>query len=338
MKRKSIQPLFFIGILLLLLLTYTKLTLITLGTPFLTTTDVPVSTINNSTSAHFNYIGITKIVGFCNYNYRSVAKKWYERLSRLGYTTHVLVATDEKMKTYLESKSFRFEVALADPIPSTFDGKRKTKRDRAELELLFAVRWKYLLSQLERGTNILLTDVDNIFSKFVKMKDEVEDPDVDVWFAYATKYPNKVFMQQGFTVCGGMSWWRASRGAVDFVRFMHGTCGIMCDDQRLLNNLLLQVNMTWDWTPTVLNSRIQDGDERFVGLPSLGLTGSSARFGFKARIWDRDVAYRGLLQPQECPKNNWISMPIVDAKSRYQNWMAKLDSFDIWDQHCGTSA
>ncbi|KAL3928062.1 MAG: hypothetical protein SGBAC_012810 [Bacillariaceae sp.] len=241
------------------------------------------------------------------------------------------------METYLESQDYRFDVSLVEPVPLKFDGKRKNKRDRAELELLFAVRWKYLLSQLEKGVNILLTDVDNIFSKFLNLKDDVEefDPSVDIWFAYATKYPNKIFAQQGFTVCGGMSWWRASKPAIAFARLIHESCGIMCDDQRLLNNLLLQINMTWDWTPNVRNSRVQDGDERFVGIPTLGLKGESARIGYKARIWDRDVAFRGHLEPNECPKNNWISMPIVDAKSRYQNWIAKLDSFDTWDQHCG---
>jgi len=185
-----------------------------------------------------------------------------------------------------------------------------------------------------------LTDVDNIFSKSMSLKEKVEDydPSVDVWFAYASKYPNKAFVRQGFTVCGGMSWWRASKPAIHFARMIHQSCGIMCDDQRLLNNLLLQVNMTWDWTPDVQNSRIIDGsDERFAGLPTLGMTGESAVAGHKARIWDRNIAFRGHLQPKECPKNNWVSMPIVDAKSRHQNWIAKLDSFDTWDQHCGKS-
>eukprot|EP00980_Cylindrotheca_fusiformis_P028260 scaffold22589_cov138-Cylindrotheca_fusiformis.AAC.23 len=286
--------------------------------------------------------GKTKIVAFCNHNYRSVGLKWFDRMTKLGYTTHLLVATDPAMESFLASKSnYRYEVAFPEPMPATYATKPKRKQDRAVLELLFAVRWKYLLNQLEQGTNVLLTDADNIFSRYIDLQAEMEEkyPTVDVWHAYATKYPNKVFLKQGFTVCGGMSLWRASKAGIEFARLIQYACGIMCDDQRVLNNLLLDINMTWGWTDATLASRISNNsvsvDQRFVGLPTLGLLGSSSVTGHKARVWDRDFAFRGPLEPDQCPKSNWVSMPIVEAKSRFQNWEAKLESFDKWDEICG---
>lgn len=286
----------------------------------------------------------TKIVAFCNHNYRSVGIKWYDRMTRLGYRAHVLIATDPLIESFLASKkNYRYEVAFPEPTPEKYASQPKRKRDRAKLELLFAVRWKYLVSQLEQGSHVLLTDADNIFSRYLSLQTEIElkDPSVDVWHAYATKYPNKAFVKQGFTVCGGMSWWRASKPSIHFAKLVHNACGIMCDDQRVLNNLQLDVNMAWDWTPSILASRVSNrtltsaDEERFVGLPTLGLTGMSNVTGHKARVWDRDFAFRGPLQPDQCPKNNWVSMPIVEARSRYQNWVTKLESFDIWDDACG---
>jgi hypothetical protein len=284
----------------------------------------------------------TKIVAFCDNNYRSVGVKWYERMTRLGYTTHVIIATDLQLKSYLTDKNIRVEVALPEPIPAKFMHMKKFRQNRVRLELLFAVRWKYLLVQLKEGNHhILLTDVDNIFSRFIDIQKEIETKDltVDVWHAYATKFPAKNFAQLGFTVCGGMSWWRNSRPAIHFAELIHEKCGILCDDQRVLNNLLLDpgMKMTWHWTPAIQNSRISNHttiDERLIGLPQLGITGKSNTTGHKTRVWDRDFAYRGLILSKDCPISNWVSMPIVTAQSRTKNWIAKLESFDIWDKAC----
>ena len=36
----------------------------------------------------------TKIVGFINEGYKHVGMRWYDRLTALGYTEHVIIATD----------------------------------------------------------------------------------------------------------------------------------------------------------------------------------------------------------------------------------------------------
>jgi hypothetical protein len=281
--------------------------------------------------------GKTKIVAFCNSNYRSVAKAWYERMTRLGYSTHVIVATDQAMVDYLKNYAMRFEVMLHPPLAPQYESRPKNKKDHLVLELLMAVRWKYLLQQLELGNHILLTDADNIFARYVPLED-FEKSSVDVWHAYGTKYPRKMFALQGFVVCSGMSWWRASPAGIHFSRIMHKACGEMCDDQRLLNAILeSQLGMSWEWTPEIKASRISnatESDPRFVGLLQTKMYGTSNLTGHRAGIWDRDFAYRGLVDPKTCPENNWVSMPILESKSRLTAWFTKAESFALWDKNC----
>jgi hypothetical protein len=116
-----------------------------------------------------------------------------------------------------------------------------------------------------------------------------------------------------------------------------------------LNNLLVgdKLNMTWHWTPEIEASRISgtsttnsittEADKRFVGLPTVGIAGVSNVTGHRARVWERDFAFRGPLHPETCPSNNWVSMPILEARSRGTAWRTKLESFQEWDQHCGSA-
>jgi hypothetical protein len=316
---------------------------------------------NEPTVVESSFVGRTMIVAFCNYNYRSVAIKWHKRMLHLGYSNRdmVLVATDEAMADFLSHQhghgnpKIQYQLMIQQPIPPSAVPERKAKK--SDLEQLFALRWKFVVDQLEQGINVLLTDVDNIFSRYIPLNSN-HDPfssstmttvttiphssSVDVWHAYATKYPRNAFSKLGFTVCGGMSWWRASAPAIRFAKIIHENCGIMCDDQRVLNNLLAdetKLNMTWYRTSEMLNSRITNAttrDKRFLGLPTIGILGYCSVTGHRAGIWDRDFAFRGPVDPDICPAGNWVSMPIVETQSRSKSWMAKLESFDEWDRNC----
>lgn len=292
-------------------------------------------------------IGKTIIVAFSNYRFRLVGVAWYERMTQLGYENHLLVATDSEMVHFLrEHHDFRYQVWLHEPMPEEVKSKPKNKQDHAYLELLMAVRWKYLLHQLENGIHVVLTDVDNIFNRFLDVDKEFvqQSTEIDVWHAYATKFPRKAFGRQGFVVCSGMSWWRSSSGGIRFAKLMQHTCGDMCDDQRILNELLTdpdRLNMTWHWTETAKQSKITNAttdDPRFLGLPTIGISGESSVTEHKARIWDREFAFRGPILPVVCPSRmvNWVSMPILEAKSRQEAWKTKLESFLQWDRHCNS--
>jgi hypothetical protein len=66
----------------------------------------------------------------------------------------------------------------------------------------------------------------------------------------------------------------------------------------------------------------------------LGRTGLSNTTGHYVKIWDRNFAFHGYINPEPCPKDNWVSMPIVEVKFRQQALIAKEHSFDEWDQNC----
>ena len=312
-------------------------------------------------------VGKTKVVAFCNYNYRSLAVVWYDRMTRLGYTTHTIVATDKHMVKFLQDynaniqtrpsgnhieyrngeRRIRYDVMIHEPLPDKHANKPQTKKDHLVLELLMAVRWKYLLEQLKQGIHVLLTDVDNIFMYHYDPLNLVDEGNirVDVWHAYATKYPRRTYGVQGFVVCSGMSWWRATQSSIEYATLMHQACDTMCDDQRVLNVLIeQQLQMKWnvnasDFSLPTRISNETESDPRFVGLMTQSIEGASNRIsGLTIKVWDRDFAFRGPLYPQpSCPKNVWVSMPILDAPSRGKAWVTKAQSFSQWDEYC-TSA
>ena len=309
-------------------------------------------------------VGKTKVVAFCNYNFRSLAVVWYDRMTRLGYTTHTIVATDDNMVKFLQEynaniqarasennieyrngrRRIRYDVMIHEPLPDKHANKPQTKKDHLVLELLMAVRWKYLLEQLRQGIHVLLTDVDNIFMYHydplsLADKDSIK---VDVWHAYATKYPRRTYGVQGFVVCSGMSWWRSTQASIEYATLMHQACNTMCDDQRVLNVLIeqqLQIKWSVNASDSSLPTRISsetESDPRFIGLMTQSIEGTSNRIpGLTVKVWDRDFAFRGPLYPQpSCPKNVWVSMPILEAPSRGKAWATKVESFKQWDEYC----
>ena len=81
---------------------------------------------------------------------------------------------------------------------------------------------------LQHGHNVLLTDVDNVFSRLLPMRDLEDHPDrIDVFHAYSTSYPTHVFNDMGFTVCGGMSWLRATPPVLRFVGSVVNQCNCL---------------------------------------------------------------------------------------------------------------
>jgi Nucleotide-diphospho-sugar transferase len=296
----------------------------------------------------------TKIVGFISSHYTRVALRWYDRLETLGYTNHYIICADNKTFDILQTHfpTYRAEASFLPEFPAEYLELKSGRKERHRVEMLFAHRWVYMLEQLKLGNHILLTDVDNIFSSYYSMN-ELESSEYDIYHALETKHPEEVFKRQGFVVCGGMGWFRASPGAIRYVEKMVKRCGIECDDQVLLNKLLAyDLNMKWGGptnelsntttiTTKVTPSDIDGGKEniqlakRLDGLITVGFTGYSVSTGIKIKIWDRDFAFRGEVNPRTCPSSqNWVSMPFVIVVTRKQTPHAKLKAYDIWDNHC----
>lgn len=284
--------------------------------------------------------GKTKIITFTDHSFRFVAANWYERLKALGYTTQTIVAVDEVTVDFLANHTnYRYDVKFRPPLPSKYDGEIYRVKRRLVVTQIFALRWRYILQQLKQGIHVLLTDCDNIFSSYVPLS-EFEQSEYDVFHAYETKHPGIVFAKQGFCVCGGMSWFRASPKVIHFIQHVVANCKDLCDDQDILNRVILyNLNMTWDHTPDTFGPTAKrtsnNTDERFNGLLEIGVSGTSGLTGHRVKIWDRDFAFRGTLDPPTCPRNNWVSMPMFSGHVRQKIWMDKLKSFDLWDKRCG---
>lgn len=281
----------------------------------------------------------TKIVGFINEAYLHVGMRWYDRLTALGYTEHVIIATDNQTSSAFQRDypHYRIEASFRPPLPPQFWTLKFGKKMRKEVEMLFAYRWVYLLEQLKAGYHILLTDVDNIFSKYHPMSN-FEQSKYNVFHALETKHPTAVFDTMGFVVCGGMGWYRSTPGTIQFIQRMVDRCGDRCDDQIILNKLLAE-EIQWaltDWHKSFRT--IHPNHSRLDGLLTRGFSGVSTMTSTTEHhtimVWDRDFAYRGENDPTVCPVENWVSMPFVTYTSRWEGGNAKYKSYDVWDKSC----
>ena len=314
-------------------------------------TDVNPTTTVATTKAEPTNIGSsdpssskTKIVGFADGKYKEIAITWYKRLSSLGYTNHVIIAVDVEAESYFQQLNqqndnqqmkIRYEKLQYAPCLT-----HKSKDTRKYRRQLFGRRWKYIYDELLNGTHVLLTDVDNVFSAYMDMKQELELSEYDVYHAYSTSYPTNIFMDMGFTVCGGMGWYRATQSVRSFIGTLLNKCNCWksvdckcyCDDQVVLNELLYKGkhNVTWMYDDD--SNRIFKRDPKPKDLNDLywnSIVGVSSKTKHRIKIWERNVAYRGPMptETSACPKNNWVSMPLqVDRDIVTTTWDAICNS------------
>lgn len=269
--------------------------------------------------------GATKILGFADSDYLSYALKWYQRLSSLGYTEHFIVAVDQRAADYFRTNTtldVRWESLPSPPCVNPEKNRLGYRRQ------IFGRRWRYVYKQLQEGFHILMTDVDNVFWRYHPLKDFEDTTDVDIFHAFSTSYPTYVFEDIGLTVCGGMSWLRATPKVISFVSALLKKCKCLntrklckncqCDDQVVLNELLWkgEHKVIWDRNiskPTSLRDWQWDG-----------LKGVSSTTQHRIQVWDRSMAYRGPM-PEKCPLNNWMAMPL---------YVDRGDVVHAWDELC----
>jgi hypothetical protein len=307
----------------------------------------------------------TKIIGFTDVHYQEIAVQWYRELENLGYSEHWIVAQDQQAYEYLRHTAGIPRVDFLGTLPTCNDPQlSQTKAKQHYRRMLFASRWNYLLRQLllPHAPNILLTDVDNIFTNYRNLQALDQQQDTDVYHAYAGtmgSFPRNLFQKYGFTVCGGMSWWRGGNhsGVIDFVRHVvhkchcerfDNNCDCACDDQVVLNNILFQSpkyaivwNNTTNTNTNTTNHQHQLPPQQVVGPPkeledldwTARLTGVCNQTGHRVQLWDRYSVYRAPLnakhQPKFCPPRdqNWIAMP-----SRVDD---KIHIREMWKAACG---
>jgi len=289
----------------------------------------------------------TKIIAFSDASYKEIASNWYMEMEQLGYREHLVVVFDSITAQYFAENNMRYDFitsvnnttknVLSSHATSFTEhcqdhlqkfAKNKTgKIEQTKRRTVFGSRWVYVLQQLQSGHNVLLTDVDNVFVRYVPMS-VLEQSMYDTFHAYGgttNSFPRDIYKYQGFTICGGMSWLRSTPSVIEFVTAITNQCGCSvkyecschCDDQVVLNSIVYNSNysITWDSPVTTTYNKTE--------ISWNGMTGTCNATGHRVKIWNRHVAYRDEFSNMKCPNESksWITMPSrVKKETIWNDW------------------
>ena len=217
---------------------------------------------------------------------------------------------------------------------------------------IMSARLHFTMEQLKNGTHLLITDVDNVFSRHVPLYGFLEEG-YDVYHAFEMRYPDHIYREFGFVICSGHQFLRSSPATLRFFDIMMDQCrGAKCDDQVEYNNVFFHyLKIEWDnmngTTPDkrVGALRVNTTHPENANLLVESVTGRSSVTNHTIKIWDRDFAWRlagcsreenGAI-PDYCPSlNNWVGMPTkCEAFTGGGTKIyTKLAQFEVWDEHC----
>ena len=128
---------------------------------------------------------------------------------------------------------YRYDIQIIDP------GRKQKNKMRS----LWYHRILYCLNNIKAGHHILLTDVDNIFTRHVSLSHEFllngssasgDGDGYDAMFAFGGNFPVDLLKKYGFTICGGMTFLKASNGTIALMERLLQVCDSgtkRCDDQ-----------------------------------------------------------------------------------------------------------
>jgi len=282
-----------------------------------------------------------KILGFSDRNYLPIARVWYSRMTMLGYTEHHIVAHDEMTYNALHSENLRV-------IPCFIANPDYGHPVRGLWQQIMSARLHLTIDILRNGTHVLITDIDNIFSRHVPLVGFLEEG-YDVYHAYEMRYPQSIYNEFGFVVCSGHQFLRSSPATLEFMKLVMKRCkGSKCDDQVTYNKVFFyDLDIEWDGLDVGVDSpndvrgalRVNTTHAENTNLLVESVTGRSRVTNHTVKIWDRDFAWRlaGAI-PEWCPsENNWLGMPtkLDDSLTGAGNKIhKKIAAFQVWDTHC----
>ena len=193
-----------------------------------------------------------KIVAFASHNYLAITERWYDRLTELGYTEHVVAAMDEALFDALAAKGYRVEDHVVSPSEKLEPGEPVPGWGR-HLWKLWRYRLSYALRQTQLGVNVFLVDVDTMWTRYVPLRDLFDgaerDARADVFLSQGTVYPPDVYDEWGFVGCMGSVAFRATPAAQTLLRQAIRACaeGASCDDQVAVDRALARkYDIQWD--------------------------------------------------------------------------------------------
>jgi hypothetical protein len=163
-------------------------------------------------------------------------------------------------------------------------------------------RLHFTMDMLRNGTHVLVTDIDNIFTRYVPLHGFLMEG-YDVYHAYEMKFPLFLYNEFGFVICGGHSFFRSTPETLRFMDIVMKHCNKdKCNDQIVFNNVLLhELGMKWDGItdpnhPGALRLNSTGDDAKSMleinNLLVESVTGRSFVTNHTIKIWDRDFAWR----------------------------------------------
>ena len=181
-----------------------------------------------------------RIVSFVNKEYETIARLWYHRLSNLGYDSHHLVALDDLVYDSLKRANFRVLRAPG-----------FTMNNGDSLSDFWKFRLNYLLDEVKRGQNVLMSDLDIVFAHHYEPEvifNKAEDEDVDIFHSLGAGWPKTAKDRWGFSICMGFSAFKATKTTEKTLEAALGVCShaTSCDDQVVMNELYMNyLQMSW---------------------------------------------------------------------------------------------
>lgn len=301
-------------------------------------------------------IGQTKIIAACDYAFKDIALEWYENLTKLGYTTHMVLAVDEKAADFFRQHGLRHDILLP---PLGDDDKDGASSNFCYQEhnkiwyrrVIFGMRWQYVLGQLGKGYHVLMTDIDNNFLRYHSLSN-MEESDFDVFHTYAMPFPANVYEKLGYTVCGCLTWLRSSPESLSFVKALLNRCQqpgsnsmkcFACDDQVEVNKLYVKYRYSSSISLDVPDDFSQQGFWKSSISGRVNITNHTFH------LWDSDFAYRGPIRGIEgrCPGQsnsthrarspNWMAAPTKSTRKNLDAVQDRKVRLAEWSETCGSS-
>lgn len=136
------------------------------------------------------------IVGFSDETYLPVAKIWYDQLTSLGYSNHLIVALNSATYQLLRNEN--------DNTTDLFSNYRtiwnRSKMDIISLNKLaniWRARFNVLYALIRAGFNVIVSDIDAVWVRFFEL-DECLGEEFDTFHSYATTHPIDIYWVLGF--------------------------------------------------------------------------------------------------------------------------------------------
>ena len=256
---------------------------------------MPATTAPSNARAAFNQKGQWKIVAFASSNYLGITKAWYDRLTDLGYTEHVVAAMDDQIFAALAQLGYRVEDHVVSPSEKPEPGE-PVKGWGRHLWKLWRYRLAYVNRQTQMGRSVFLVDVDTMWNRKVELKDMFdgtpEDAATDVFFSQGTVYPHDAFDAWGFVGCMGSVAFRATPRTSALLKAAMEDCKEgACDDQVAMNGALLRkYGIQWN-----RNTGLGEGALAKPVAARLKVTDPNA-VGIKVRMWPKPFAFRSFMK------------------------------------------